>query len=83
MQKDLAWMEKYRVWREQQIAASTSSKRRRPTGEATVSAEELSSAVGRLTLRQVDVTGNGSGEVACLTCKKNASALSVRTSLLA
>jgi hypothetical protein len=37
-------MEKYCVWREQQITLSTLSKHRRPTKEATVSSDELSSA---------------------------------------
>jgi hypothetical protein len=44
MEKEPTWMEKYCVWREQQITLSTLSKHRRPTKEATVSSDELSSA---------------------------------------
>jgi hypothetical protein len=82
MEKEPAWMEKYHMWREQQIASSMSSKRHQPSTEVTVSVEELSSAVGQLSLGQGGVTGCGvgsSGEVAFLAYKKNARALSVRT----
>jgi hypothetical protein len=78
-----AWMEKYRVWREQVIASSSSSKRWRLNKEAIVSAEELSTAVERLSLGQGAVIGSsqGSDEVVCPASKKNARNLSVRTCL--
>jgi hypothetical protein len=88
METKPAWMEKYYVWREQQFSSSTTSKRRRATKEATVLAEELSSAVGRLSLGLGGVTGSeggtslGSNEVACPACKKNGRTVTVRTCLI-
>jgi hypothetical protein len=85
MEMEPTWMEKYRVWREQHIALSTSSKHCWSTMEATILAEELSTAVGRLSLGQGGITGSSqrSNEVSCPACKKNERNLVVRTCVTA